>query len=59
MYAYANPENPSEGGGFGLIRFNKTTREVTFECWPRDVFVLEKGSAAQFPGWPFTVKLEP
>ncbi len=58
MVAYANPENPSEGGGFGLIRFNKPAREVTFECWPRDVFVLEKG-ASQFPGWPVTIKPEP
>ena len=58
MYAYANPENRSEGGGFGLIRFHKPTLRVTFECWPRDVFVLEKG-AAQFPGWPFTVKMDP
>ncbi len=57
MYAYANPENTSEGAGFGLIRFHKTLHEVTFECWPRDVFVLEKG-AAQFPGWPFTIKLD-
>jgi hypothetical protein len=57
LYAYANPENPSEGGGFGLIRFHKATREVTFECWPRDVYVLEKG-AMQFPGWPITVQLE-
>jgi hypothetical protein len=58
MHAYANPESPSEGGGFGLVRFHKPTREVTFECWPRDVFVLEKG-AAQFTGWPVTVQLEP
>jgi hypothetical protein len=58
MHAYANPENISEAAGFGLIRFHKPTREVTFECWPRDVFVLEKG-AAQFPGWPLTVRLEP
>ncbi len=57
IYAYANPENASDGAGFGLIRFHKTLREVTFECWPRDVFVLEKG-AAQFPGWPFTLKLD-
>ena len=57
MHAYANPENASEGAGFGLIRFHKTLHEVTFECWPRDVFVLEKG-AAQFPGWPFTIKLD-
>ena len=57
MHAYANPENPSEGAGFGLIRFNKPAGEVTFECWPRDVYVLEKG-ARQFTGWPVTVKLE-
>jgi hypothetical protein len=58
MYAYANPENPSEGGGFGLVRFHKSTRELTFECWPRDVFVLQKG-ARQFTGWPVTVRPEP
>ena len=57
MYAYANPENISEAAGFGLIRFHKSTYEVTFECWPRDVFVLEKG-ATQFPGWPLTVQLQ-
>ncbi len=57
MHAYANPENPSEGAGFGLIRFNKPAQEVTFECWPRDVFILEKG-AKQFTGWPVTVQME-
>ena len=57
MYAYANPESPSEAAGFGLIRFHKTLMEVTFECWPRDVYVLEKG-AQQFTGWPFKIKLE-
>jgi hypothetical protein len=58
MHAYANPENTSEGAGFGLIRFNKPTHQVTFECWPRDVFVLEK-DAAQFPGWPITIRVDP
>lgn len=58
MYAYANPESPSRAGGFGLIRFHKATHKVTFECWPRDVFVLEKG-AAQFTGWPITVEVDP
>lgn len=57
MHAYANPESPSQAGGFGLIRFKKSTREVTFECWPRDVYVLEKG-ARQFTGWPKTIQLE-
>lgn len=57
MHAYANPESRSEAGGFGLIRFNKPAMEVTFECWPRDVYVLEKG-ASQFAGWPLTVKMD-
>lgn len=58
IHAYANPESPSMGGGFGLVRFHKSSKKVTFECWPRDVYVLEKG-AAQFTGWPVTVNLEP
>jgi hypothetical protein len=58
MVAYANPESPSRAGGFGVIRFNKSTREVTFECWPRDVFIPAKG-AQQFTGWPVTIQLPP
>ena len=58
IHAYANPESPSRAGGFGLIRFNKPKNQVTFECWPRDVFVLEKG-AKQFTGWPVTVQMDP
>jgi hypothetical protein len=40
--------------GYGLIRFNKTTRQTTFECWPRFAKVAE-GDKAQFPGWPITI----
>ena len=58
MVAYANPESPSRAGGFGVIRFNKPAHEVTFECWPRDVFIPAKG-AAQFTGWPVTVQVDP
>ena len=58
MVAYANPESPSRAGGFGVIRFNKPTLEVTFECWPRDVFIPAKG-ARQFTGWPVTVQVDP
>ncbi len=57
MHAYVNPESPSSGGGYGLIRFDKTENEVTFECWPRDVDVTT-GAASQFTGWPFTVKMK-
>ncbi|PHN07066.1 metallophosphoesterase family protein [Flavilitoribacter nigricans] len=54
MHAYVNPEAPSSGGGYGLVRFNKPAKEVTFECWPRDVDVT-KEDAEQFQGWPMTV----
>lgn len=57
MQAYVNPESPSSGGGYGLIRFNKPSNEVTFECWPRDVDVTT-GQAEQFTGWPFTVAMD-
>lgn len=51
MHAYANPDGPSTGAGYGLIRFNKTTKEVVFECWPRYSDVTSE-SAKQFQGWP-------
>lgn len=53
MHAYANPETPSYGAGYGLIRFDKPTGEVTFECWPRHADVTQP-DAKQFPGWPHT-----
>lgn len=56
MHAYANPENQSYGAGYGLVRFNKPTGEVTFECWPRDADVTQP-DAKQFPGWPRTAKV--
>ena len=37
-------------------RFNKTTRQITFECWPR--FPGADGRHAQFPGWPITVAMD-
>jgi hypothetical protein len=56
MQAYVNPESTANGAGFGLIRFNTETREVTFECWPRTVDVTS-ASAQQFVGWPYTISL--
>jgi hypothetical protein len=61
MMAYANPEDRSDerkrADGFGIARFNKKKREVTFECWPRFCDV-EDGDKVQYPGWPITVKQE-
>ena len=56
MQAYANPDSKSNGAGFGFIRFNTTSNEVVFECWPRDTD-LTKVRQKQFPGWPVKVKL--
>ena len=56
MHAYANPESPDRGAGYGLVRFNKPAGRVTFECWPRSVDVTAD-NAEQFPGWPKTVEL--
>jgi hypothetical protein len=55
MAAYANPtvEN-HQGTGFGIVRFRKSTREITMECWPRFVDVT-KPDATQYPGWPLTI----
>lgn len=65
MHAYANP-NPtritynrwlSRGEGFGIIRFNKRNRTITFECWPRGCDI--KGpNCQQYPGWPITIHQE-
>jgi len=57
MYAYANPDAHSNGAGYGLIRFDKTQKQVTFECWPRLVDVTT-GEAEQFTGWPMTVTMD-
>jgi len=61
MYAYVNPspENmfpPADNGasGYGLVRFNKATRQITMECWPRGVDV-SKPDAKQYDGFPITI----
>ena len=61
MLAYANPEDPSDeqkrSDGFGMARFDKPTRNITFECWPRFANVSD-GDGAQFQGWPITVAMK-
>jgi len=63
--AVANPSPEANGGqklttraaGFGVVKFNKKTREITIECWPRNVDITSP-SARQYPGWPRTIKQE-
>jgi len=63
MYAYSNPgehkkithsKYVNRAAGYGIIRFNKETRKITMECWPRGVD-LSKKNAKQYPGWPITI----
>ena len=62
MLAVANPgerENhdrlTTRSAGFGVVKFNKKTRQITVECWPRNVDITEPG-AEQYPGWPQTIR---
>jgi hypothetical protein len=61
MLAYANPADRTDemqrADGYGIARFNKRARTVTFECWPRFSDIRD-GDKAQFPGWPITIKME-
>jgi hypothetical protein len=62
-WAAANPSPEPNGGGklttraagFGVVRFKKSTREITFECWPRKVDITDPATE-QYPGWPKTIR---
>jgi hypothetical protein len=61
MLAYANPPNIADekqrADGYGIARFHKRKRTITFECWPR-FSEAKQGDQAQFPGWPITVAMD-
>jgi len=61
MVAYANPtdihDERQRGDGFGIARFNKKKRTVTFECWPRFADA-RTGKKGQFPGWPIQIEID-
>jgi hypothetical protein len=60
MLAYANPpdikDERQRADGYGIVRFNKRTRQITFECWRR-FSDAEAGNAGQFAGWPITIDM--
>jgi hypothetical protein len=56
MLAYANVEGPEKlSDGYGIVRFNKKAKSVTFESWDRFTDVTKAG-ATQMPGWPRTIR---
>ena len=38
--------------GYGIIRLNKKTRDITIECWPRQA---NPAKDAQYEGWPIKI----
>jgi phosphodiesterase/alkaline phosphatase D-like protein len=64
MVAVANPAPEPNGdklnaraAGFGIVKFKKSTREITFECWPRQVDITSPDES-QYLGWPVTIRQE-
>ncbi|WP_241664806.1 alkaline phosphatase D family protein [Seonamhaeicola maritimus] len=47
----------TRAAGYGIIRYNKPNRQVTFECWGRNIDMNDP-SSRQYPGWPVTVSQE-
>lgn len=42
--------------GYGIIKFNKSLGEITFECWKREADPSDPDHGI-FPGWPKTVSI--
>ncbi|MDX2245290.1 MAG: alkaline phosphatase D family protein [Bacteroidia bacterium] len=40
--------------GYGIVRFEKPTRKITIECWPRDTDPTQ-ADAREYEGWPITI----
>ncbi len=47
----------TRAAGFGVVRFNKSTREITMECWPRKKDITDP-ETRQYEGWSLTIKQE-
>ena len=56
MHAYANVEGKDKlSDGFGIVRFNKKDKSITFESWDRFSDVTKTG-VKQMQGWPRTIR---
>jgi hypothetical protein len=43
--------------GYGVVRFDKSARTITAECWPRYVEPQLATDDQQYEGWPRTVAM--
>ena len=48
----------AEGVGYGIVRFRKSARTITLECWPRHVDPTDPDTGGQYDGWPIVVRQE-
>ncbi|APZ45525.1 hypothetical protein BW723_04100 [Polaribacter reichenbachii] len=63
VHAVANPTHTDNSpkidllkgraAGYGIIKFNKPKRQITYECWARNVDITDPKSK-QYEGWPIT-----
>ncbi len=52
-----NPPNYHDrGAGYGITRIDRTTREITFECWPIHADPEYPQTGGQFADWPQTFR---
>lgn len=62
LHAVANPDKTPGSGdklttraaGFGIVKFKKSTRQITMEIWPRNVDITDPANKP-YPGWPITI----
>ena len=60
VHAISNPvytgKKPSKlydrATGYGIVRFNKNSRDITIECWPRQA---DPKTDKQYDGWPIVI----
>jgi hypothetical protein len=43
------------GAGYGIVRIDKTTRRIVFECWPLHADPDDPGTGTQYDDWPVTI----
>lgn len=69
VHAVGNPEDENrkdspetighdKASGYGIVRLNKKTREITMECYKLLTDAANPKTGDQFPGWPRTIGME-
>ena len=43
------------GAGYGIVRIDKATRQITFECWPLHADPEFPQTGSQFQDWPLSI----